>query len=292
MTHLDRTCMSVKAELLKIKQVQEKEKSKALGNACKTANLRPASSCLFVGHRDNPYNEFRGFDRLPYELREAVWEYALKDCQQRVFEVEWDDAFSRWIAPLRSRNQPHSFLSTNLETRTIYLRKCIRINVYAPAYSRRKFMRNNGGYFYPDTDVLYLSMANRPQQLQLTRKDIEKLAPGDDLAKIASLAVSYRWTLNKHAFWGPLESFSQIENLAVVMHDHYHQGMYKVAEVPGGIIRLEEASGNEEFAESWDYQDLMEYEYSMTWWINVAITRSLCYIYRGDQKILEQRPFL
>ncbi|RDW65545.1 hypothetical protein BP5796_10237 [Coleophoma crateriformis] len=292
MVHLDQTCMSVKAELLKIKEVQEKEKSQALGTAYRTANLRPAKSCLLLGHRDNPHNEFRGFDRLPYELREAVWEYALKDCEQRVFEVEWDDAFSRWIAPLRSRNKPHSFLSTTLESRTIYLRKCIRINVYAPAYSRRKFMRNNGGYFHPDTDVLYLSMANRPQQLQLTGKDMEKLAPGSDLEKIASLALSYRWTLKKHAVWGPLESFSNIENLDVVMHDHYHQGMYKVAEVSRGIIRLEEASGNEEFAESWDYQDLMEYEYAMTWWINVAITRRLCYIYRGDQKILEQRPFL
>lgn len=182
-------------------------------------------------------------------------------------------------------------MSTVQGTRSLYIKKSIKLNVYAPAYSPRKFMRNNGGYFYPAKDTLYLSMANRPQQVYLSQNDMEKLASGTELRKITSLAFNHRWTLNRPDSWEPLESFSEVERMAIVMHDHYYRGTFKTADVPNGVLRLEEASGCTELVESEHYQGLMEDEYAMTWWIGLPIVRSLCYIYRGDKKIPEQRPY-
>lgn len=92
MEHLDNCCSVIKAEIIKIKEAQEKEKNKqAEGKGHKAATLHSTTS----EDPETSHNEFHRFSRLPFELREAIWEYALQDCESRIFEVELDDFFRR-----------------------------------------------------------------------------------------------------------------------------------------------------------------------------------------------------
>lgn len=94
--HFDNRCLSVETEIYRIKGEQEESRSNNGSECTNISNLLPVTECLkSTANSGNPDNEFHKFSCLPPELQLAVWELALQDCEQRVFEVEWDDGFSR-----------------------------------------------------------------------------------------------------------------------------------------------------------------------------------------------------
>ncbi|KAL5322323.1 hypothetical protein ACEPPN_010296 [Leptodophora sp. 'Broadleaf-Isolate-01'] len=64
---------------------------------------------------------FPKFPKLPDELRQMIWEFALPEA--RILEIDWSDYMDDWYCPAESAGKPCAHLFICVESRQVYLKK-------------------------------------------------------------------------------------------------------------------------------------------------------------------------
>ncbi|CAG8955033.1 hypothetical protein HYFRA_00007047 [Hymenoscyphus fraxineus] len=175
---------------------------------------------------------FHPFPRLPAELRIKIWK--LVDADGRIVSVTNDYHPNEWL--VNARNYvPSSLLSTNHESRTIYLKQSVH-----PLTIRVKdhhlFEEGGAGvsfpkaYFNPEVDTLYFAeeitdlwyrrpkfkLFELPYQLS---QNLKHLACGWETWTNIKHWIGIRIWRNRHEDWNTRKEFPVLEDVLVVVND-------------------------------------------------------------------------